>query len=330
MAARVRAAEGPVPSANGDPPQHELRHQHTRQQVRAGEAARDRVGRRRRLGDALAVLRRADTLHGPLRTLSNHQIWESNKLSAALSFAESIAILAQHGVLEHLNKMSWSAPVVAVVAPQDYEVMAAYLTNIDVIDSRDLRDDISESMIILDCAKCDVLQNVSLELRTKNVVLSIFTDGIALYQCKCLDYLPKYSEGKKFFLITSPRSGSTFICDMLTSAGVFGSPTEHLKAWVAEALVAANANFSDFIDALHKASATSNGVFGSKVIIDDLFTFLPRFSDAIFETLRGATVFFLTRADKSAQAMSAVRADVLSLYHVHTGEEAPSTPRPRF
>ena len=38
--------------------QHELRHQHARQQVRAGEAARDRVGRRRRLGDALAVAAR--------------------------------------------------------------------------------------------------------------------------------------------------------------------------------------------------------------------------------------------------------------------------------
>ena len=37
---------------------HELRHQHARQQVRAGEAARDRVGRGRRLGDALAVAAR--------------------------------------------------------------------------------------------------------------------------------------------------------------------------------------------------------------------------------------------------------------------------------
>ena len=38
--------------------QHELRHQHARQQVGAGEAARNGVGRRRRLGHGLAVAAR--------------------------------------------------------------------------------------------------------------------------------------------------------------------------------------------------------------------------------------------------------------------------------
>ena len=43
--------------------QHELRHQDARQQVRAGKAARDRVGRGRRFGDALAVAARHRLAH---------------------------------------------------------------------------------------------------------------------------------------------------------------------------------------------------------------------------------------------------------------------------
>src|ERR1700733_1253268 len=65
-----------------------------------------------------------------------------------------------------------------------------------------------------------------------------------------------------------------------------------------------------------------NGVFGSKVIIYDLFAFLPHFADEVFEELRRAHVFLLLRGDKAAQAVSNVRCNQLSLYHVREAELA--------
>jgi len=149
-------------------------------------------------------------------------------------------------------------------------------------------------------------------------VVSLYTDAVAAYVAGAPTLsLPTRSETARYYILSTPRSGSTLLCDLLTSTGCMGTPREHLKPWLRDLLVAANSPLPPLLAAIRRYSATANGVFGSKLIIDDMFSFLSSFAEPIRSELTQSTVFLLIRGDKPQQALSNVRANALSLYHVH-------------
>ena len=179
----------------------------------------------------------------------------------------------------------------------------------------------SHSALILD-ARTDAAPSSDTDARFARPVVSLYTEAIAAYIAGSPTLtLPARPETAGYYILSTPRSGSTFLCDLLTSAGCMGTPGEHLKPWLGDLLVAANRPLPPLLAAIRRYSATSNGVFGSKFIIDDMFFFLSSFSDTIRSELSQSTVFLLLRGDKSQQALSNVRANALSLYHVYKDDK---------
>lgn len=140
-----------------------------------------------------------------------------------------------------------------------------------------------------------------------------------------------------YVICTSPRSGSTLLCDMLRSTGVAGNPESwfhrpDLSEW-AEALgvsLVADADETNSVAALFEAARKlgtgSSELFGLRLQRDSFeffFETLRRFDPDAgtdlerFERAFGSTVFIhLSRTDKIAQAVSCVRAMQTGLWHM--------------
>jgi LPS sulfotransferase NodH len=181
-----------------------------------------------------------------------------------------------------------------------------------------------------DSRKCDPLSTLILDARLHPemgsylepskmpVVVPLFTDALAAYITNSPRLMPPSRLLRhKYYILSTPRSGSTFLSDLLTSTNCLGAPTEHLKPWLNDLLIATNQTLAPLLSAASRYSATANGVFGSKLIIDDMFYFLSKFGEEIRSELSQSTVFMLMRGDKSQQAISNLRANQLSIYHVY-------------
>lgn len=119
-----------------------------------------------------------------------------------------------------------------------------------------------------------------------------------------------------YAILTPPRSGSTFLCDLLLSTGIAGYPSEHLRD--AALTLSRNCNF-DYIKLLHnlmQCQTTDNGVFGTKFISHFLLDFKQaKFDfDQIFNSIN--KYIFLVRRDKVAQAVSIVLAQRTEVWHI--------------
>jgi len=135
-----------------------------------------------------------------------------------------------------------------------------------------------------------------------------------------------------YVICTSPRSGSTLLCDLLKSTGVAGNPGSwfHRPSLDGLGVSATEYDEADRVDRLFQAarglgSGTSN-VFGLRLQRDSFeffFETLRRLhpvgtSDVnCFERSFGSTLFIhLSRRDKIEQAISCVRAQQTGLWHV--------------
>ena len=125
----------------------------------------------------------------------------------------------------------------------------------------------------------------------------------------CLSYL----------VCATPRSGSSFLCEVLSNTGVAGRPDDYFwnpPFWFAQWGVT---EFSGFADRLMLEGTTSNGVFGSKLMRDQLGDVATQFASflglgeapppqvlaAAFPDLH---YIWLTRRDKVRQGISYYRA----------------------
>ena len=139
-----------------------------------------------------------------------------------------------------------------------------------------------------------------------------------------------------YLICTSPRSGSTLLCRMLTDTGVAGAPNSHfhkpsLAAWARAHKVDVPAPPAE-VEALPRillaARQTGRGgtdVFGARIqqesfafFRDQLAVLYPEEGDdlgritAAFGTTK---IFYLTRGDKVGQAVSVVKAQQTGLWH---------------
>ena len=138
-----------------------------------------------------------------------------------------------------------------------------------------------------------------------------------------------------YWLCTTPRSGSSVLGDALTHTEVAGRPTEYFNRRFWPDLFArfGVAAATDYLERVVAETATPNGVFGTKVMLDadmaPTFDALrerlgePRLSDAeaatqAFPDLR---FVYLTRRDKVAQAVSYCRAQQSGVWRRYHGSE---------
>jgi len=150
-----------------------------------------------------------------------------------------------------------------------------------------------------------------------NVFVNFMSGQKLLQVTEYQSSLPQLS----YAIITTPRSGSTFLCSILQSIRIAGYPTEHLRQ--ASAVLAKNCQF-DYIKLLHALIAyktTPNGVFGTKFISHFLEVFQKAKFDfgEIFQSI--SKYIYLVRQDKVAQAVSIVLAQKTNVWHISTHEK---------
>jgi trehalose 2-sulfotransferase len=122
-----------------------------------------------------------------------------------------------------------------------------------------------------------------------------------------------------YLLCATPRTGSNFLCEVLSSAGVAGYPEEYFwqrSFWYERWGVS---DFPSFIDRVREHGTSRNGVFGSKLMWDQMYDLLrelvtllgvaeespARVLDAAFPNLH---YVWLRRTDRLRQSISYYRA----------------------
>lgn len=120
-----------------------------------------------------------------------------------------------------------------------------------------------------------------------------------------------------YAILTTPRSGSTYLCDLLDSTNIAGHPSEHLRLAAQELAKHCNFNYLTLLNNLMEYRVTNNSVFGTKLISHFLFELQqtkPNFR-RIFKSID--KFILLIRKDKLAQAVSLVVAQKTEIWHLH-------------
>lgn len=105
-------------------------------------------------------------------------------------------------------------------------------------------------------------------------------------------------------ICTVARSGSSWLCDLVTSTGMMGYPDEYLLDWPKQCLrngLPSSTSLEDYICFLLCERSTPNGVFAIKGSLNELKPYFALFPDA--------PCVWLSREDKVAQAVSWCRAN---------------------
>ena len=148
---------------------------------------------------------------------------------------------------------------------------------------------------------------------------------------------PIITEYESYVICTSPRSGSTLLCDLLSKTGIAGSPASYfhlpsVSEWVNNFNLTPEASEPErnVLDAIVRAviaeGSLDTGMFGLRLqrqsfdyFIQKLAILHPGLSNDTqrFHKAFGRTAFLhLTRRDKLEQAVSYVRAEQTGLWHM--------------
>lgn len=140
-----------------------------------------------------------------------------------------------------------------------------------------------------------------------------------------------------YIICATPRSGSTLLCDLLTATGVAGRPHSYFRSqdvgywaglWdVGGSTATSGPGFNRaYLSAMTKAGTAGTGMFGLRLMWPSVVEATKRLNAAFggeadianrFKTQFGPTLFIhLSRQDKTAQAVSLVRAKQTGLWHV--------------
>jgi LPS sulfotransferase NodH len=136
-----------------------------------------------------------------------------------------------------------------------------------------------------------------------------------------------------YLLCGTPRTGSTFLCSLLSSTGVAGHPESYFREpdepWWAERLGVPGADFPRFVAAVSAAGRTGNGVFTARVMwgsIEHVVGRLPAAASdlaALERALGPLRLVHLRRADAVAQAVSWTRAEQTGYWQQDDERRAP-------
>ena len=158
------------------------------------------------------------------------------------------------------------------------------------------------------------------ELELDIPILRLFADVFINLVCKRKLLQPssdlQSKPQKSYAILTTPRSGSTYLCDLLNSTHIAGYPTEHLRLAAQELTRNCDFDYLRLLSNLMQYRTTSNGVFGTKLISHFLFQLRQAKYDfkQIFEPID--RVVLLSRQDKVAQAVSLTIAQKTEVWHL--------------
>ena len=174
------------------------------------------------------------------------------------------------------------------------------------------------------------VKQIFAELKVEVTVLRLFADVFINLMCQINPLQPAADEfvapKTSYAVLTTPRSGSTYFCELLSSTKIAGYPIEHLRAANQELTLNCNFNYFRLLYNLMQHRVTENGVFGTKLISHFLFELKqakPKFRD-IFKSIDKYVL--LVRKDKVAQAVSLVLAQKTNVWHIqkHVGQNNPN------
>ncbi len=124
---------------------------------------------------------------------------------------------------------------------------------------------------------------------------------------------------RAYAIVTTPRSGSTLLSQMLASTGVAGQPKEHLRLPTQTLSRECGFDYIRLLRILAAERATPNRVFGTKLIVHFLEKHQPHGED--FGAVARAFKFInLVRMDRVAQAVSLHLAQSTGIWHVHNDQ----------
>ena len=142
------------------------------------------------------------------------------------------------------------------------------------------------------------------------------TESAAIFgPLPCTSTAPVPDYRTAYTICMTPRSGSTYLAEVMSKSGVFGHPQEYLHRLEPTALPAHAKRFGAnawdlYLAALADSTRTANGVFGLKA---DPNMLLPLLLDGTFDrTLARGKFIYITRQDLVMQAISHTKAQ-------HTG-----------
>ena len=134
-----------------------------------------------------------------------------------------------------------------------------------------------------------------------------------------------------YFVFATPRSGSTFICDILGKTKLLGHPREHLLADLLPAFFNTDLTFNEWIRTLVKHSFTPNGYSSTKLISHLFLEVLENYNEkpALVEDLlhyfKAYPVIYLIRSNKVRQAISLIIAKKTAVWHIKNEKQVTSS-----
>ncbi|MGH2413179.1 MAG: Stf0 family sulfotransferase [Microcystaceae cyanobacterium] len=163
------------------------------------------------------------------------------------------------------------------------------------------------------------LNNLSIEIPTLKLFSDIFVNlklnQPLLQPSSCEIIFPKVA----YAIVSTPRAGSTVLCEALSSTKIAGFPKEDLRE--SSAILTQHCRFDSarLLQMLMTYKTTQNGVFGTKLI----FQFLSVFSQSedFEQILKQFKLIYLTRRDKIAQAVSLFLAQKTKIWHIYSSQQ---------
>lgn len=146
-----------------------------------------------------------------------------------------------------------------------------------------------------------------------DIYVNIMSGQELLQNADCEFQVPNVS----YAIVTTPRSGSTFLCNILKSTEIVGIPLEHLRRPSQFLSQHCHFNYIRYLTILMNYNITSNKVFGTKFISHFLKGHIkasPEFKK-IFDTYISKFIY-LVRRDRIAQAVSLFLAKKTKIWHI--------------
>lgn len=163
------------------------------------------------------------------------------------------------------------------------------------------------------------------ELKIKVPILKLFSDIFVNLQSN--QKLLQTSECKirkpeiAYAVVSTPRSGSTVLCEALTATKMAGFPKEHFRA--PSQVLTQHCQFDPvrYLRILMTNQVTRNGVFGTKLISQ----FLKEYAQSNLEfnqIINDFKFIYLIRRNKIAQAVSFFLGQKTNMWHIYSGEQS--------
>jgi LPS sulfotransferase NodH len=176
---------------------------------------------------------------------------------------------------------------------------------------------------ILDRELKPLLANLKIDLPILRLFADVFVNlMLDRYLLDASEYkikLPKIS----YAILTTPRSGSTFLCATLQSTKIAGFPTEHLRQPSAVLTQFCKFDYLRYLQLLMSYKTTSSEVFGTKIISHFLQVFQTNsleFDELIQKYF--SKFIYLVRRDKIAQAVSIFLAQKTDVWHILSEQQS--------